>query len=84
MAAGYPKLSYRTVDAGRHVYEVLVQDQPRGPKQVIGQVQRFGSLPSMQRWSACARKRGGWTRSRSSRADAAADLWSAASQEVER
>jgi hypothetical protein len=28
--AGYPKISYRTIDAARHVYEVRVQDKPRG------------------------------------------------------
>ena len=35
-------------DGGDHCYDVLVNGQK------IGSVQRFGSLPSMQRWGAVA------------------------------
>ena len=75
-AAGYPKLRYRTM--GDHLYEMTVQAAFHDPHVPVGWVQRYGSLPSCQKWRA----RGNWpgaaeTRSRQSRGDAGADLWSA-------
>lgn len=49
---GYPKVRHRTVDAPSCRYQVLVQEAPRAPWRVLGQVQRFGSLPSMRGWAA--------------------------------
>lgn len=76
MTAGYPKLSYRRL--GDRLYEVAVQAAPRSRPAPVGRVSRHGSLPSMQGWQAEGYWPGaGRTRTRSSRGDAGADLWSA-------
>jgi len=76
MTTGYPKISYRKMD-GDHLYEVRVQAAYHDPIMPIGAVWRSGSLPSMQHWNG----RGNWdgaeqTRSRQSRSDSGADVWS--------
>jgi hypothetical protein len=72
---GYPKVRHRTIDTATRVYQVQVQLGPRQPWRVLGKVQRFGSLPSMQCWKALADADGAsWTRSRVTRGDATADL----------
>ena len=74
---GWPKLTYRP--AGPHRYLVLfAASRYSGAPVVLGEVQRFGSLPSCQSWQA----RGIWqgaasTRSRPRRADAGRDLLAA-------
>ena len=82
---GYPKLRFRKVDLDSHpLYEVTVQAAFHDPHIPIGWVQKYGSLPSCQKWRA----RGNWpgaeeTRSRESRGDSAADLWSAWNDSVQ-
>lgn len=73
---GYPKLRYRKVAA--HQYELFVTTGPGTSPVEIGMVRRYGSLPSCQSWRAQGNWPGaGETRSRQSRGDAGADLWSA-------
>lgn len=73
--AGWPKLRFNSAP-GLRAYTVCVQRRPRAALVVLGEVQQFGSLPSCRRWKAHA-EGGAWTRSRQTRADAAADLWAA-------
>lgn len=66
------KLRYSRI--GPSTYEVLRQNKPREPWIVLGVVQRFGSLPSMQYWKALLVGDGKWSPSRDTRDKARADL----------
>lgn len=64
----------RKVAGTEHTYEVLVQTAPGPQWSVAGIVQRFGSLPSMQRWAGLPEGGGEWTSSRRLQAQAAEDV----------
>lgn len=66
------KITFSTAgDSPRHIHQVSAGGTP------IGIVQRFGGLPSCQRWSGRDTRTGKWTRSRQTRAQAAADVLAA-------
>lgn len=68
------RFMFRTLDASRHIYQVRVSTRPHVP---IGQVQRFGSLRSCRYWAGTVTGTGERTRSRDTRAQAAADVLTA-------
>jgi hypothetical protein len=76
-------VNHRVIPNGRGTtrrsYRVEVQTQTGGTWHYIGTVERFGSLPSCQSWSA-GPITGHRTRSRRRRTDAVADLLGAAAK----
>jgi hypothetical protein len=64
----------RCTKIAEHAYEVYGQNGPRKPWVLLGVVQRYGRLPSMQSWRALLVNNHKWSPSRGTRKDAIKDL----------
>jgi len=67
-------MKIRCTRIAEHTYEVYRQNEPRKPWVLLGVVQRYGRLPSMQSWRALLVNDGQWSPSRGTRKAAIKDL----------